>query len=162
MPLDGSRSGGPEPIGPAGSGATAAARARNIDHLAVAVNTLDEAMLLFSRLLGIEPEFVRVSDTQRVRVAIYDLGGTKLELMEGTDSESTVARFVLKKGPGLHHVCYAVDDLKTALDRLRQEGFEVLGTGDDIGIEGRQVAFLHPRSTGGVLTEFIQAESAGD
>lgn len=146
----------------AGSTAARAVQARGVDHLAVAVTSLEGAMSLFSRLLGFEPEFVRTSEAQRVRVAVYDLGGSKLELMEGTDAGSTVARFVLKKGPGLHHVCYAVDDLKAALERLRQEGFEVLGTGDDVGIEGRPVAFLHPRSTGGVLTEFIQAETAGE
>ena len=64
--------------------------------------------------------------------------------------------FVARKGPGLHHVCYAVADLQGALARVREEGFEVLGSGRDVGVEGRPVAFLHPRTTGGVLTEFIE------
>jgi methylmalonyl-CoA epimerase len=137
-------------------------RAVGIDHIAVAVAHLDEAVALYTRLFGAPPVFVRTSEAQKVRVAVWDLGGTRLELMEGTTDDSTVTRFVAKRGAGLHHVCYAVADMKGALERARREGFEVLGSGDDFGVEGRAVAFLHPRSTGGVLTEFIQAEGTGD
>jgi methylmalonyl-CoA/ethylmalonyl-CoA epimerase len=133
-----------------------------IDHVAVAVETLDEAVAIFTRLLGSPPAFVRTSEAQQVRVAVWDLEGARLELMEGTAADSTVTKFVAKRGAGLHHVCYAVEDLKGTLERARREGFEVLGTGDDTGVEGRAVAFIHPRSTGGVLTEFIQAEGTGD
>ncbi len=133
-----------------------------IDHIAVAVEILDEAVATFTRLLGSPPAFLRTSEAQQVRVAVWELGGTRLELMEGTADDSTVSRFVARRGAGLHHVCYAVEDLQGALERARREGFEVLGSGDDIGVEGRAVAFLHPRSTGGVLTEFVQAEGTGD
>ena len=138
--------GGPDP----------ASSARGVDHVAVAVEDLDQAVDLFRRLLGVEPAWEAESTEQKVRVQVFELGGVKIELMEGTDPESTVSKFVERKGPGLHHICYAVDDIKAALARASGEGFQVLGTGDDIGVEGRPVAFLHPGSTGGVLTEFIE------
>jgi methylmalonyl-CoA/ethylmalonyl-CoA epimerase len=147
---------------PLPGGGADSTRAGAIDHVAVAVASLEETVPIFTRLLGTGPDFVRTSEAQQVRVAVWNLGGTRLELMEGTTAESTVSQFVARRGAGLHHVCYAVDDLKGALERARREGFEVLGTGDDIGVEGRAVAFLHPRSTGGVLTEFSQAEGTGN
>ncbi|MFO7769614.1 MAG: methylmalonyl-CoA epimerase [bacterium] len=131
-------------------------RARVVDHVAIAVADLDGAADLFTRLLGVDPAWSAESTEQGVRVEVFDLGGVKIELMEGTDPASTVARFVEKRGQGLHHICYAVGDIQTALARVSDEGFEVLGSGDDIGVEGRPVAFLHPKSTGGVLTEFIE------
>jgi methylmalonyl-CoA/ethylmalonyl-CoA epimerase len=130
--------------------------AQAIDHLAVAVENLDAGVALFRELLGRDPEWIRTAEEHEVRVAMFNLGGVKLELVEPTGPDSSVAHFLQKRGPGLHHVCYAVDDLAATLDRLESAGFEVLGSGEDIGVEGRPVAFLHPRSSGGVLTEFIE------
>lgn len=134
----------------------AGTRVHGVDHVAVAVEDLDAATDLFRRLLGVDPAWSAESEEQKVRVQVFDLGGVKIELMEGTDPASTVSKFVEKKGPGLHHICYAVNDIKGALARAESEGFTLLGTGEDIGVEGRPVAFLHPKSTGGVLTEFIE------
>lgn len=134
--------------------------ARGVDHIAVAVADLEAAVERYTSLLGAPPAWRAESTQQQVRVAVFTAGPVKIELMEGTDRASTVARFVAERGEGLHHVCYAVDDLKGAVDRARAAGFEVVGTGEEIGVEGRPVAFLHPRSTGGVLTEFI--EGRGD
>jgi len=129
-----------------------------IDHLAVAVNDLDDAVDQFSRLLGFGPDWQGTSTEQAVRVAMFRLGQTKLELLEGTCSDSKVTRFVEKRGEGLHHICFAVENLKATLERLEKEGFEIIGTGDDIGVEGRPVAFVHPGSCRGVLIEFIESD----
>ena len=129
---------------------------RRLDHIAVAVEDLDGAVEIYTRLLGSVPEKMETDREFGVRVAIWSLGEAKIELMEGLDQDTTVARFVEKKGPGLHHLCFAVTDLKETIDRLSREGFEFIGSGDDIGVEGHPVAFAHPRSTGGVLTEFIE------
>ncbi len=134
--------------------------ARAIDHLAVAVESLDAGVELFRRLLGRDPEWIRTAGDQEVHVAMFNLGGVKLELLEPTGTDSSVARFLQKRGPGLHHICFAVDDLAATLERLGSVGFEILGTGEEVGVEGRPVAFLHPRSSGGVLTEFIEGVEA--
>lgn len=135
---------------------TAESRAKAVDHLAVAVPDLEEGIRLFSALLGIEPVWIRTVEEQRVRVAMFRMGDTGLELIEGTDPDSTVSKFVARRGAGLHHVCFVVDDLQDALERTRADGFQIVGQGGEIGVEGRPVAFLHPRSTGGVLAEFIE------
>lgn len=135
---------------------------RHIHHLAVAVRDLEGAVDQFSRLLGFEPVWQGESLEQAVRVAMFNFGQTKLELLEGTGSESKVARFVEKRGEGLHHICFAVENLKATLERLDKEGFEIIGSGDDIGVEGRPVAFVHPGSSRGVLIEFIEYDSENE
>jgi len=127
-----------------------------IDHLAVAVADLDEAVDRFRRLLGIEPAWYGENEEFEVRIALFHVGAVKLELLEGTSPASTVSRFVEKRGPGLHHVCIAVEDLKNTLERVRTEGFEVVGTGEEMGVEGRRVAFVPPKDASGVLIEFIE------
>ncbi|MFC1628514.1 methylmalonyl-CoA epimerase [Gemmatimonadota bacterium] len=127
-----------------------------LDHVAIAVEDLDSAVAVYTRLFGSPPDQMASNREFGVRVAIYRLGEVKIELMEGLDPDTTIARFVKKQGPGLHHLCFAVDDLKKTIARLSLEGFEIIGAGDDIGVEGHPVAFAHPKSTGGVLTEFIE------
>ena len=127
-----------------------------VDHVAIAVADLEEASTLFARLLGMSPVWVREFPEQEVRVAMFRVPGVKIELLQGTNPLSAVARFVQKRGPGLHHICYAVKDLKSTLARLAEEGIKPLGAGDETGVEGRPITFLHPKSTGGVLTEFIE------
>jgi len=133
---------------------------KRLDHVAIAVEDLDRAVEIYTTLLGSPPDQMETNREFGVRVAIYGLGDVKIELMEGLDPDTTIARFVEKQGPGLHHLCFAVADLKKTIDRLSLEGFEIIGGGDDIGVEGYPVAFAHPKSTGGVLTEFI--EEAGN
>jgi methylmalonyl-CoA epimerase len=129
----------------------------SVDHIAIAVSDLEGAVQQFSTLLGSPPDWRGESREQGVLVAIFNLGGTKLELLEGAGPDSTVSRFVEKKGEGLHHICLAVDDLKDTLDRLGQSGFEIIGSGEEIGAEGHPIAFVHPRSSRGVLIEFIES-----
>jgi len=134
----------------------------HIDHLAVAVRDLDGAVDQFSRLLGFGPVWQGESQEQAVRIAMFNFGQTKLELIEGTGSDSKVAGFVEKRDEGLHHICFAVENLKATLERLDKEGFEIIGSGDDIGVEGRPVAFVHPGSSRGVLIEFIESDSRNE
>jgi methylmalonyl-CoA/ethylmalonyl-CoA epimerase len=136
-----------------------ASKVKAVDHLAIAVADLNEAVLLFERLLGVEPAWVRSAPDHDVRIAMFVLGNMKVELLEGISAASTVTQFVETHGAGLHHVCYTVEDLKATVRRLNEGGFELLGTGDERGVEGRPVVFLHPGSTGGVLTEFIEGEA---
>jgi len=138
-----------------GSG-TRADTAAKIDHVAVAVTDLEEAVTLFTRLLGAGPVSTGQSERFGVRVAMFALGESMIELLEGTESDSPVSKFVAKKGPGLHHICYAVQDLPGTVRRLEEEGFELLGSGEDTGVEGRRVVFVHPKSSGGILSEFIE------
>jgi len=133
---------------------------KRLDHVAIAVEDLDSAVEVYNRLLGSPPDQMATSREFGIRAAIYRLGDVKIELMEGLDPGTTIARFVEKQGPGLHHLCFAVPDLEKAIAALSLEGFEIIGGGDDIGVEGYPVAFAHPKSTGGVLTEFI--EDAGN
>ncbi len=131
-------------------------RAAKIDHIAVAVADLETATDLFTRLLGRGPVETGESERYGVRVAMFEMGESRIELLAATGPDSTIATFIEKRGPGLHHICYAVEDLKSTLMRLEGEGFALLGSGDDIGVEGRPVAFVHPKSSGGVLSEFIE------
>jgi methylmalonyl-CoA/ethylmalonyl-CoA epimerase len=136
--------------------------AGQIDHLAFAVEDLDVAVDLFNKLLGIEPAWRGESEDHDVRVALFRVGDVKLELLEGMGSESTIGRFIEKRGSGFHHICFAVEDLKATLERLRLEGFEVVGSGEEVGVEGRPVAFVHPSSSGGILIEFIEGSERGE
>ena len=131
-------------------------RAKRIDHIAVAVADLEAATELFTRLLGRGPVGSGESRRYGVRIVLFKVGESRLELLAPTDPDSTVAKFIARNGPGLHHVCYAVDDLAGTIERLENEGFELLGQGDEIGVEGRPVAFVHPKSSGGILSEFIE------
>ncbi|MFC1530387.1 methylmalonyl-CoA epimerase [Gemmatimonadota bacterium] len=129
---------------------------RLLVHVAIAVDDLDRVVELYTGLLGTEPEQITTNSDFDVRAAIFRTGQVKIELLEGIGPESAVTRFIEKNGPGLHHLCFSVDDLKGTLADLSRDGIEIIGDGDDIGVEGYPVAFAHPKSTGGVLLEFIE------
>jgi methylmalonyl-CoA/ethylmalonyl-CoA epimerase len=130
-----------------------------IDHLAVAVDSLDEAVPLWSALLGENPSGREEVSAEGVRVAFFGEGDGRIELLEPLDEGSPVGRFLSRTGPGLHHVCLRVADLEAALERAEEEGVEVLEPRIRRGAEGRRVAFLHPRSAGGVLVELTEVPS---
>lgn len=131
----------------------------NIDHLAVAVNSLDEAVPLWSALLGENPSDREEVSSEGVRVAFFGEGTGRVELLEPTDPESPVGEFLRRSGPGLHHVCLRVRDLERALERAEEEGARPLEPRIRRGAGGRRVAFLHPRSAGGVLVELAEVPS---
>ena len=125
-----------------------------IDHLGIAVPRLEVALEAY-RALGFEVESVHDVDTEKVRAAFLPVGESRLELLEPTDPDSVIARF-LQKRSGLHHGCVLVDDIEAALSELKQKGVELLDQAPRPGAGGSRVAFIHPRSAGGVLLELKQ------
>jgi methylmalonyl-CoA epimerase len=130
-----------------------------LDHLAIAVPDLDEAVATYCRLLKYPTELVEYREvpTEHVRVAFLH-GNTKLELIQATDVASSVARFIAKRGPGLHHLCFATPHAQARLDELKAAGFRLLDDEPRTGADG-QVFFIHPASTTGVLVEFAEREA---
>jgi len=131
-----------------------------LDHVAVAVPSLPEALALFQRLVGGDATPPERVEAQGVDVAFLGPGPVRLELLAPTRPDSPVARFLARRGPGLHHLAYAVPDLDAALARCRTLGFEPVDPAPRPGAGGHLVAFLHPRTTAGVLVELVQAPRA--
>lgn len=130
-----------------------------IDHIGIAVNSLEEAVPAFSALLGSNSRGEEDVPSEGVRVAFFGEGSGRIELLEATSPDSPVARFLEKRGQGVHHVCLEVDDIEAAVARAEGEGLEILPPRIREGAGGRRVAFIHPRSTSGVLIELSEGES---
>lgn len=128
-----------------------------LDHVAIAVRSIAEMQPLFESLTGGEGSTRERVDAQGVDVVFVGVGAGRLELLEPTRPDSAIARFLEKRGPGLHHVAYRVPDLAMALGELAARGVELIDRQPRPGAGGHLVAFLHPRSTGGVLVELVQA-----
>jgi methylmalonyl-CoA/ethylmalonyl-CoA epimerase len=129
---------------------------RTLDHVGVAVQSLDEALPLYESLTGARGSGRERVDSQGVEVVFVGSGPGKLELLAPTHADSPVARFLAKRGPGMHHLCYRVPDIAAALESFRAEGYELIDQAARPGAHGHRVAFLHPRSTGGVLVELVE------
>lgn len=132
---------------------------RNIDHLGIAVRSIEEGRKMYEAL-GLHVEAIEDVPHEGVRVALIPCGEARIELLEPTSPDSPVAKFLEKKGPGIHHICLASDALKEDDARLRENGYQVLRPEPTRGAGGCWVQFVHPKSTGGVLLELSQeAES---
>ncbi len=127
-----------------------------IEHVAIAVEDREEPARVFQRLLGLQDRRTETIAGQQVITDIFNTGHGKVELLEATAPDSPVARFLAKRGPGLHHIAFLVDDLPAWLRHLKQQGVELLDNEPRQGAEGHQIAFLHPRSTAGILVELCQ------
>jgi len=129
---------------------------KKVNHMAIAVNNLDEALELYNKLFGLKPEKVEIMTDQRVRAAILPVGeGSEIELIQPIDSDSGVAKFLEKRGEGIHHIAIEVDDIDQELKTLAEKGVDLIDKQARIGLAGR-VAFLHPKATRGVLIELVQ------
>ncbi|UCF39081.1 MAG: methylmalonyl-CoA epimerase [Acidobacteriota bacterium] len=128
---------------------------KRISHVGIATQSI-AVMTEFYKLLGLEVEAVESKKADKIRVALMRVGESAIELMEATDSESPVARFLEKRGEGLHHISLEVDDLETVLNRLKERNIQLIDESPRPGADGRMIAFVHPRSTGGVLVELCQ------
>lgn len=135
---------------------------RGIDHLGIAVTDLAEARKVFEEALGIEVVEEEEVAEQKVRVVKLDVGGSDLELLETTDENGPIGKFVAKRGQGIHHVTLRVDDIVAALRELEARGVELIDREPRIGAGGIQIAFLHPRSTGGILIELCERNDLDD
>ncbi len=128
-----------------------------IDHVGVAVDDLDEAVALYSERLGMPVEHRETVEEQGVEAVLVGLGEGHIELLRPLEAETPVGRFLDRNGPGLHHVAYGTNDIQSALDAARAAGLRLIDEGPRTGIRNTRVAFLHPKSTGGVLTELVEA-----
>jgi methylmalonyl-CoA/ethylmalonyl-CoA epimerase len=129
--------------------------AYKIDHIGVAVVSLDDALGIY-RALGLEEAHREEVPSQKVRTAFLPVGESRIELLEPTSEDSPVAKFLAKRGPGVHHVCFSVDDLEEALDALASQGFRLLHRTPVPGADGKRVAFLHPDAGHGLLIELSE------
>jgi methylmalonyl-CoA/ethylmalonyl-CoA epimerase len=127
-----------------------------IDHLGIAVPSLEEARGFYRNILGLEVVGTEAIPDQQVRVLSFRLGQVQIELLEPTSDESPIARFLARRGPGLHHIAYRVDNLAATLTALKQAGVRLIDESPRDGAHGAKIAFAHPAGTGGVLTEFCQ------
>lgn len=125
-----------------------------IDHLGIAVQSLEEAITYCENTLGLRCEGVEEVPSQKVRTAFFDVGGVHIELLEPTSADSTIARFLAKRGEGIHHVAFRTDDIEAQLEQAKEAGTRLIHEVPFEGAAEKLVAFLHPKSTHGVLTEF--------
>jgi methylmalonyl-CoA epimerase len=128
----------------------------SLDHLGIAVRSIEQALLFYEQQLGLGVALRETVEQEKVRVAMLPLEGSRIELLEPTEQDSPVGKFLDKRGEGLHHIAIKVPDLRAAVDRLRAAGARLLNE-PRLGAGGHLYVFVHPASTGGVLLELIQA-----
>lgn len=133
---------------------------KQIEHLGIAVESLETSLKVFETLLGTECYKEEIVESEGVRTAFLRVGGSKIELLEATNADSAIARFLEKNRGGFHHVAFEVDDLEAELARLEGEGFQLIHTSPKDGADNKRIAFLHPKSTKGLLVELCQEKSA--
>ena len=131
-----------------------------IDHVGVATEDLDGAIALYEGTLGMPVAHREKVESQGVEAVLLDVGDGHVELLRPLGPDTPVGVYLAKKGPGLHHVAYAVDDIDAALERLKQAGVELIDSEARTGIRDSRVAFVHPKATGGVLTEIVEPSEA--
>ena len=128
----------------------------HIEHIGIAVKNIDEAINYYEGVLGLKCYAVEEVKDQKVKTAFFKVGQTKIELLESTDPEGPIGRFIEKKGEGIHHLAFKVNDLQGALNEAAEKNVRLIDAEPRKGAEGLNIAFLHPKSTHGVLTEFCE------
>jgi methylmalonyl-CoA/ethylmalonyl-CoA epimerase len=126
-------------------------RGARVSHIGIAVEAIEGSLPFFRDVLGLTE--VALDDADGARIVGLSAGESLVELLEADDPASPIAKYVAKRGPGIHHICFSVDDLDATLERCRRAGIQLIDDKPRIGAEGKRIAFLHPRSTGGVLVE---------
>ena len=130
---------------------------KKISHIGIAVANIDEALPFYTEVLGLEFEGTEVVEEQKVKVAFLVIGESRIELLEPTSPDSPVAKFLEKNGPGIHHLAYQVDGLEGRLASLKGQGVRLIDESPRLGAHHSRIAFLHPKASGGVLTELCEA-----
>lgn len=128
----------------------------HIEHIGIAVKDLTASIRLYETMLGVSCYAVEEVPDQMVKTAFFKIGETKIELLESTSPDGPIGKFIEKRGEGVHHIAYAVGNVRLALHGLEESGLTLINKEPKQGAEGMQIAFLHPKSTGGVLTELCQ------
>jgi methylmalonyl-CoA/ethylmalonyl-CoA epimerase len=127
-----------------------------VEHIGIAVRDLAQANQIYTRLLGAEPYKSEEVPSEKVITSFFKTGETKIELLAATAENSVIAQFILKKGEGMHHIAFAVDDIYAEMARLKQAGFTLLNETPKIGADNKLICFVHPKETNGVLLELCQ------
>lgn len=133
---------------------------KKIEHIGIAVKNMEASNELFAKLFGRDNYKVEKVESEGVSTSFFMLGESKIELLEATRPDSAIAKFIEKKGEGIHHIAFEVDDIEKEMERLRSEGFEMINTAPKDGADNKRIFFLHPKSSNGVLVELCQ-EKAG-
>lgn len=128
----------------------------HIEHLGIAVKSIEEQLPYYEGVLGLKCYNIEVVEDQKVKTAFFKVGQTKIELLEPTSPESTIAKFIEKRGEGIHHIAFSVDGVANALKEMEEKGLQLIDKAPRGGAEGLNIAFLHPKSTGSVLTELCE------
>jgi len=135
---------------------------KRVHHIGIAVKNLKESIALFERVLGLKPSAIEDVPCQQVSEAIYRVGeGIEIDLLEPSGPDSAVARFLERRGEGLHHVCFEVDDVNAELKKMEEKGVELIDHEGRDGVAGK-IAFIHPKSVNGVLVELVQPGNEGE
>ena len=127
-----------------------------VEHFGIAVQNLKEASRLYEKLLGVKPYKEETVESERVTTLFFKVGETKIELLEATNPDSVINKFIEKRGEGIHHIAFEVTDIEQEMQRLKQEGFILLNEMPKRGADNKLVCFVHPKTTNGVLIELCQ------
>ena len=130
----------------------------HIEHIGIAVVSLEESIPYYEKVLGLKCYAIEEVKDQKVKTAFFQVGDTKIELLESTDPDGPIGKFIEKKGPGVHHLAFAMDKVGEALKHAEEQGVRLIDQVPRAGAEGLKIGFLHPKSTQGVLTEFCGKE----
>lgn len=129
---------------------------KHLEHIGIAVKDLDQSIVLFEHLLNVKCYKTETVASEKVSTAFFQTGETKVELLGATDENSTIAKYIEKKGEGIHHLAFAVEDIEAEMARLKSEGFILLNESPKPGADNKLVCFLHPKSTNSILVELCQ------
>lgn len=128
-----------------------------LEHIGIAVKNLEQSNRLFAKLFGREHYKIEEVPSEGVRTSFFDLGNVKIELLEATNPDSPIAKFIEKRGEGIHHIAFEVADLKDSLEECKRNEFQLISAGPKSGADDKMIAFLHPKSTQGVLVEMCES-----
>lgn len=130
---------------------------QKVEHIGIAVKDINQANKLYTQLLGVPPYKQEAVEEQQVITSFFQVGETKIELVAATSPKSSIAKFIAKRGEGMHHIAYDVPDIKLAMQQLQEQGFQLLNEEPKKGADNKIVCFIHPKTCNGVLTELCQA-----
>ena len=131
---------------------------KKIDHIGIAVKNLDETLNFYENILGLKTAGTEIVEEQKVKVAFLPIGDTEVELLESTEEDGPIARYIAKNGEGVQHIAYRVDDIEKAIEEMKESGIRMIDEKARYGAGGAKIAFCHPKSTYGVLIELCQRD----
>lgn len=127
-----------------------------LEHIGIAVKNIEKGISVWQGVLGLEHLYTKEVPDQKVRVAVFDCHGIRVELLEALDDQSPISSFLRRKGEGVHHLCFEVEDIDAALEKMKHDNVRLIDEKPKVGAAGRRIAFIHPKDTGGVLIELTE------